>query len=84
MPCSIPPAIGPMNEPMDMEMDCKENTVPSLFPPLRSMNIDAIAGKVTPFAIPSMKSDTCKGTKSRAAIAKNERAMPRMPNAART
>ncbi|MNN73802.1 hypothetical protein D3C81_1899530 [compost metagenome] len=79
----MPAVIGPMNEPMDMAMDCTENTVPSRLPPLRSMNMEAIAGKVIPLAIPRAKSDTGSGMKSSAAKAKKDRAMPKIPSSTR-
>ncbi|MNI78126.1 hypothetical protein D3C73_1344750 [compost metagenome] len=60
--CSIPAAMGPINEPMDMAIDCMENTVPRRLPPLRSIKREAIAGKTIPLDIPRKKSVKVIGT----------------------
>ncbi|MNN79477.1 hypothetical protein D3C81_1961270 [compost metagenome] len=68
-----------MNDPMDIAMDCNENTVPSRLPPLRSIKSEAMAGKTTPLDIPRKNKVTEIGTVSRAANEKKESAMPRIP-----
>ncbi|MNE47817.1 hypothetical protein D3C80_1422420 [compost metagenome] len=54
--------MGPINEPMDMAIDCMENTVPRRLPPLRSIKREAIAGKTIPLDIPRKKSVKVIGT----------------------
>ncbi|MNC41818.1 hypothetical protein D3C75_906040 [compost metagenome] len=77
--CIIPAAIGPINDPIDIAMDCNEKTVPSRLPPLRSIKREAMAGKTTPLDIPKKNKDTVIGTASRAASEKKESAIPNIP-----
>ncbi|MMZ61058.1 hypothetical protein D1872_231880 [compost metagenome] len=77
--CSIPAAIGPINDPIDIAMDCNENTVPSRFPPLRSIKREEMAGKTMPLDMPRKNNVTVTGIESRAASEKKESAIPKIP-----
>ncbi|MNZ98515.1 hypothetical protein D3C78_1177990 [compost metagenome] len=71
--------MGPINDPIDIAMDCKENTVPRRLPPLRSIKREAIAGKTIPLDMPRKNKVTVIGIESRAASEKNESAIPKIP-----